>query len=102
MFKPISSPLTQSILYIWGELTTPNWQLLFSATTGVIFVAIVAWSPPVYEPLHATFRMKIAPVLAENVVGWKVWSKYVGKLVKMFEIENYEMKLSFYLSRQTK
>ena len=52
---------------------------LFSATTGAIFIAIVAWSPPVSEPLHATFRSKIAPVVAENkrrpiftsVVDWK-------------------------------
>jgi hypothetical protein len=50
---------------------------LFSVTTREIFILKVAWSPPVSEPLHATFGMKIAPVVAENksrsILTWLFW-----------------------------
>ena len=39
---------------------------LFSATTGPIFTPVVAWSPSVSEPLHATIGAAIGPVVAEN------------------------------------
>jgi hypothetical protein len=52
---------------------------LISVTTGAIFIGSVALSPSVSEPLNATLRMKIAPVVAEikrrsifaSVVNWK-------------------------------
>ena len=50
---------------------------LFSVTTREIFILKVAWSPPVSEPLNATFRMKITPVVAENkrrsIFAWSFW-----------------------------
>ena len=50
-----------------GRIDYPQIEwLLFSVTTREIFFTKVAWSPPVSEPLHATFGMKIAPVVAEN------------------------------------
>ena len=55
-----------SVPYVWGELQTPKLSGLFSGTTREIFILKVAWSPPVSKPLHATFGMKIAPVVAEN------------------------------------
>jgi hypothetical protein len=53
---------------------------LFSATTCAIFVPKVVWSPPVSQPLHASFRMKIAPVVAENkhrpIFACQIWRNF--------------------------
>jgi len=61
-----------------GRIDYPQIErLLFSATTGAIFFARVALSPPVSEPLNATSRMKITPVVAENkrrsIFAWSFW-----------------------------
>jgi hypothetical protein len=55
-------------------------RLLFSATSGVIFSPKVALSPPaVSEPLNASFRLKIAPVVPENkscpIFACQIWQK---------------------------
>ena len=49
---------------------------LFSATTGVIFILKVALSGSDTGGLNASFRLKIAPVVAENKSRpiWGGWS----------------------------
>ena len=52
-------------------------RLLFSATTGAIFILKVALSDSDTGGLNATFRMKIAPMVAENkrrsIFAWSFW-----------------------------
>jgi hypothetical protein len=64
---PVVADLENSYTIHLGGIDHPQieWRL-FSVTNGVIFIASVVWSPPVSEPLHATFGLKIAPVVAEN------------------------------------
>jgi hypothetical protein len=54
-------------------------RLLFSATTGAIFILKLACSPSDNRGLHASFRMKIALVVAENksrsIWGWSIQPK---------------------------
>jgi hypothetical protein len=47
-------------------------RLLFSATTGAIFILKVAWSGSDTGGLHTTFRMKISRVVTENK-GRSIW-----------------------------
>jgi hypothetical protein len=72
---------TRNIPYrTFGGIDHPQIErCLFTVTTGAIFIASVAWCPPVSELLNATLGLKIAPVVAENkrrsifalVVNWK-------------------------------